>query len=378
MQIDPTLAVQYLDVAETMLLALDGQGNITHINRKACEVLEGTELQILGLNWFDVFLLPEEKAEIRTIFDDLMAGRMEPAERAEGNIQTLQGSRRIISWHNTPVISNSGRIRGTLSSGEDVTDRVRALEEKARLEHQIYSARKLESLGALAGGIAHDYNNLLTAILGNVDLALDECCAANPTIPFLVEIQTAAQRAAVLAHQMLAFSGRSEFSAQELDLAETARQMNGRLTANLPAQATYRFELDAPVPPVKADPYQVMQLIRNLVDNAAEALGPTGGEIAVHVGGMMCGREFLKENGLDRKLPEGHYAFVEVADTGCGMDQSTVDRLFDPFFTTKFTGRGLGLSAVLGIARAHSGDVVVHSQPGRGSQFRVLFPALAK
>lgn len=378
MQIDPKLAVQYLDIAETMLLALDAQGQVTHINRKACEVLEGTEEQILGLNWFEVFLLPHEKDEVRTIFDDLMAGRLNPAERAEGNIQTLLGTRRIISWHNTPLTDSSGRITGTLSSGEDVTERVRAQTEQARLERQIYFTRKLESLGALAGGIAHDYNNLLTAILGNVELALDESCASDPAIPFLVEIQTAAQRASKLAHQMLAFSGRGEFSAQKIDLADTARKMNGRLTANLPKRATFRFELDAPVPPVKADPYQVMQILRNLVANAAEALDPEGGEIAVHVGGMMCGRDFLEENGLDRMLPEGRYAYVEVTDTGCGMDQSVRERLFDPFFSTKFIGRGLGLSAVLGIARAHSGDVLVRSQPGRGSRFRVLFPALAE
>lgn len=263
----------------------------------------------------------------------------------------------------------------------DATARHRAEEEKLNLERQVQHAQKLESLGVLAGGIAHDFNNLLMGILGNADLAMDELPQSSPARSNLAEIEKASKRAADLARQMLAYSGRGQFLIEPIDLNEVVRDMAHLLEVSISKKAVLKFNFAENLPTFDGDMTQIRQIIMNLITNASEALGDSSGAIAISTGARLCDRDYLDMVGetlratLDEPLAEGVYLFLEVQDTGCGMDKVTIERVFDPFYTTKFTGRGLGMSAVLGIVRGHRGAINVYSEEGNGTTFRVLLPA---
>jgi PAS domain S-box-containing protein len=257
----------------------------------------------------------------------------------------------------------------------DITARKRAEDERRKLEAQIQHAQKLESLGVLAGGIAHDFNNILLAILGNLDLALAELPIVSPVRENLLEAEKASRRAADLCHQMLAYSGKGHFVIQALDLSELIEEMSHMLEVSISKKAVFRYDLAENLPLVEADATQIRQIVMNLVLNASEAIGEKSGLIRLATGAMECDRAYLAGTWLDENHPEGLYVHIEVSDTGSGMNEQTRAKIFDPFFTTKFTGRGLGLAAVLGIVRGHNGAIKVYSEPGRGTTFRVLFPS---
>ncbi len=258
----------------------------------------------------------------------------------------------------------------------EARERQRAEEERRRLEAKIQNAQKLESLGVLAGGIAHDFNNLLVGILGNADLALVKETPSSPQRKYLESIIIAAQRAANLSNQMLAFSGRGKFVTEAVDLAELVRDVVHLLEMPLSKQARIRFELPEEALTVEADPTQIRQLMMNLITNAADAVGDSGGLITISGGTSLCDSTYLSESYLLEDLPAGSYAHIDVTDSGEGMSPETLKKVFDPFFSTKFAGRGLGLAAVLGIVRGHRGTIRVDSEPGRGTTFRVLLPAI--
>ena len=257
----------------------------------------------------------------------------------------------------------------------DVTDRVRAEEERQRIEKQMQQAQKLESLGVLAGGIAHDFNNLLMGILGNASLAKDQIPEGTPLRTSVVAVEDAAKRAADLCRQMLAYSGRGQFIVEPIDLNCTVQDIAHLLEVSISKKALLKFALSDSLPPVMADVTQIRQVLMNLITNASEAVGDLSGVIRISTGAIECAREDLDKGIMNDHLGEGLYVYLEVADTGCGMDRKTRERIFEPFFTTKFTGRGLGLAAALGIVRGHKGMIKVYSEPGRGTTFRIMLPA---
>ncbi|GAG07392.1 unnamed protein product, partial [marine sediment metagenome] len=214
------------------------------------------------------------------------------------------------------------------------------------------------------------------AILGNADLALSGLAPESPARESLEEIEAAAKRAADLARQMLAYSGKGRFAVAAIHLRRLVEEMAHLLEASISKKAILKYDFAQSLPAIKADPTQIRQVVMNLITNASEAIGDDQGVISISTGVLECDRKYLSETYLDEQLPEGAYAYFEVADTGCGMDAKTLGKIFDPFFTTKFTGRGLGLAAVLGIMRGHNGALKVHSEPGKGTTFRVLFPCL--
>ena len=258
----------------------------------------------------------------------------------------------------------------------DITERKWAEEKRLQMERQMQQTQKLESLGVLAGGIAHDFNNLLTVILGNASLALDELPPVTPARDSLRSIEETSLRAAELCRQMLAYSGKGQCVIENIRLRDLIGEMISLLKASITKKAILNLNLKESLPPLRGDPSQIRQIIMNLVINASEALGEHSGAITISTGVMECSRDYLSEAFLDESLAEGLYVWLEVSDTGCGMDQETQRRIFEPFFTTKFTGRGLGLSAVLGIVRGHKGALKVYSEPGRGTTFKALFPAV--
>jgi PAS domain S-box-containing protein len=263
----------------------------------------------------------------------------------------------------------------TLLSALDTTDLVRAEEERRRLDLQMQQTQKLESLGVLAGGIAHDFNNLLVAILGNAGLALMELPPESPARQTVLDIETAAQRAAELTRQMLAYSGKGRFVIERLNLSRIVEEMAHLLEVSVSKRAVLKYRFAPDLPAVEGDATQIRQVIMNLITNASDAIGDRSGVISVSTGLMHADTAYLKSAYMDDDLPEGDYVYLEVADTGIGMDEATAARIFDPFFTTKFTGRGLGLAAVLGIVRSHRGAIKLYTEPGRGTTFKVLFPA---
>lgn len=259
----------------------------------------------------------------------------------------------------------------------DATDRRHAEEQRSVIEAQMKEAQKLESLGVLAGGIAHDFNNLLVGMLGHAELAMSDTVRSSAVARNLRGIIAAANQAAELTRQMLAYSGRGCSLLQDLNLNNVIKEMTRLLGVSISKTADLRLDLCSDLPAVSADGSQLRQVIMNLITNAAEAVGESPGEILISTGAMHCDSDYLHSAFHDQDLPCGQYVYVEVTDTGEGMDTETVSRIFDPFFTTKFTGRGLGLAAVQGIIRGHAGAIRVSSDVGRGTTFRVLLPASA-
>ena len=257
----------------------------------------------------------------------------------------------------------------------EVTERKQAEEERRKLEAQIQHTQKLESLGILAGGIAHDFNNLLMSVLGNADLALNELSPVSPVREYIADIESAAIRAADLCRQMLAYSGKGRFVVEALDLRELVEEMAHILEVSVSKKAVLNLHFADNLPAVRADATQIRQVLMNLITNASEAIGDRSGVISISTGAQDCERSYLSEMYLDDDLPEGLYTYLEVADTGDGMEKEVINRIFDPFYTTKFTGRGLGMAAVLGIVRGHGGAIKIYSEPGKGTTIKVLLPA---
>lgn len=253
-----------------------------------------------------------------------------------------------------------------------------AQEERNAFEAKLQHTQKLESLGVLAGGIAHDFNNLLMAIIGNAELALMDISHANPARKSVMEIETVSRRAADLCRQMLAYSGKGKFVVEPISLNDVISEIGHMLGVSIPKNVVLRYNLTDNLPAVEADASQMRQVLMNLVINAAEAIGESDGIITVSTCSVYCDQHYFEKTNINENLPNGDYVGIEVADTGEGMDNATVARIFDPFFTTKFTGRGLGLAAVLGIVRGHHGALKVYSEPGKGTTFKVLLPASKK
>jgi PAS domain S-box-containing protein len=259
------------------------------------------------------------------------------------------------------------RIAGV---GMDITDR-RKLEEKVR-----HSA-KLESLGVLAGGIAHDFNNLLTGILGNASL-LKEIVPATGSTGLLNNVIRASERAAQLSRQMLAYSGRGQFTVQPIDISRQVREFVTFIETTVSKNVAIRLRVTDGLPTVEGDEGQLQQVIMNLVVNAAEAIGEREGWVEVSTRFERTSTPLVSDLLPSQELPPGEYVMLQVSDNGSGMDDATRAKIFDPFFTTKFTGRGLGLAAVLGIIRGHRGTIRVNSHPGVGTCFQVYFPCSSR
>lgn len=292
----------------------------------------------------------------------------------EEHTKPVMGVERTFHAIKVPMHDASGEIVGICGISRDITNQKNAKKKRLELELQIQHAQKLESLGVLAGGIAHDFNNIIMAILGNANLVLMDLSTANPAYSNLKAIETAAKRATDLAKQMLAYSGKGKFLIEKISLNEAIDEMINILEISISKKAVIKYHLADNLPLIKADSTQIRQIVMNLVTNASDAINRTSGVISITTGVMDCDSDYLASTYIDESLVDGQYVYIEVTDTGCGMNKETMERLFDPFYTTKFTGRGLGLAAVLGIIRGHNGTIKVYSELGRGTSIKVLFP----
>ncbi len=290
-----------------------------------------------------------------------------PLKRRDGIIIWVRNTVRAVRDREGEILFYEGTL-------EDITERKQAEAERLRMERKLQQTQKLESLGVLAGGIAHDFNNILMVVLGNAELALKELDRLSPVRELMTEITDAARQAAELCRQMLAYSGRTFLAREPLDLPALIKDMSSLFNVTISRGVDLKLDLAPAL--LNGDPGQLRQVLLNLVINASEAIGDRGGVITISTGTVFCGTEELERTAAGAGLPEGEYAFLQVADNGVGMDEETRRRIFEPFFTTKFTGRGLGLAAVLGIVQGHRGAITVKSALEEGTSFRAIFPVL--
>jgi two-component system cell cycle sensor histidine kinase/response regulator CckA len=293
----------------------------------------------------------------------------------EYRVRHADGTERHLWERGHAVYDDAGNPVALEGLKVDATARKEAEARSREFDRQMVETQKLESLGVLAGGIAHDFNNLLTAVLGNASIARQALPASDPLQSQLQQIERAARRAADLCAQMLAYAGKSRLTTTRLDLSELVRDTTSLLEVTLNKSTRLHLDLGADLPYVQVDATQIRQIVMNLVINAADAVGDQGGEVALRTFTTEARHEELLAAVERPNLPTGRYVGLEVRDNGVGMPAEMLARIFDPFFTTKFSGRGLGLSAVLGIVRSHRGALFVESQLGVGSTFRLLLPA---
>lgn len=273
---------------------------------------------------------------------------------------------------NAAKLTRDGALRR--SPSEDLgADAPRESEERV-IDRRARDAERLESLGLMASGIAHDFNSIMMAVSTHAEIALEDLPADAPARANVEQIRRAAERAADLCKQLLTYAGRRAPATRPADLSELARDVVRLLRVRIPAAVELELELEERMPRVVIDEVQIRQLLMNLLTNAAQAIGDRGGRITIRTGVAWMAVEELEELQLGADLSPGRYAWCSVEDDGCGMDEATKARIFDPFFTTRPSGRGLGLATVLGIVRGHRGALDVTSAPGRGTTFRVLLP----
>ncbi len=348
---------EILDNISEGFLSVDVEWRLVHLNRAAERIFRLDRDETIGKVFWDLLAGlagTRIQAELRRAAED----------KAPVHIEDYFSTYDI--WLELNVYATR---YGLAILARDVT-------EQRRFNEQIRQTQKLESLGVLAGGVAHDFNNLLTGILGNASLALETISSNNPAKTMLRDVINASERAAHLTRQLLAYAGKGRFVIESLDLSDLVQQISSLIQTSIPKNVQLRLDLPPNLPCVEGDAAQIQQLIMNLVINGAEAIGEqTTGTVLVTTRAQDVDEDYIRTTFTPEQIAPGKYVTMEVHDTGIGMDAHTMAHIFDPFFTTKFTGRGLGLAAVMGIVRGHRGALKVYSTPGHGSTFKVLLPA---
>jgi len=365
-------AQNYLDIAGVMMVALDENGQVTLINKKACEMLNVTEEEAIGVNWFDRFLPKEIVGEIKGVFNKLIAGEHELVEFYENKVLTSDGRELFIAFHNNLVVNEQGEIAGVFFSGEDITARRRAESEQEKLKEQIRQVQKMEAIGTMAGGIAHDFNNILTAILGYAEFVKNEIPESGQAQEDIDQILKAGNRAKGLIGQILTFSRQEKMELMPIYPQVIIKETMKLLRSTIPTTVSIIQNISEDCGKIKADPTGIHQILINLVTNSVHAMDDKG------VLAVSLKQVNLKAYPLRFKpdFSPGTYVRLSISDSGAGMDPKTIERIFDPFFTTKEVGEGtgMGLAVVYGIVENHGGFIDVESEPGRGSTFHVFFP----
>jgi PAS domain S-box-containing protein len=342
-----------VETSEDAILSQDMDGVIRSWNLGAERIFGYTAHDALGKP-IGILLPPGRGHEERDIVERIRhGGRVK--HFATQRIRK-DGREIHVSLTVSPIHDSGGRVVGASHISRDIT-------EQMEFEEQMRQTQKLESLGVLAGGLAHDFNNLLTGIMGNASLAAGELRDPARMEQRIQEILQASERAALLIRQMLAYAGKGRFVVEALDLSAQVQEILPLLRTSVPRLIDLQLQLAPDLPAIAADRAQIQQVIMNLAINAAEAIEERPGTVTIATRSEQAGD--------DRQV------VLEVRDSGIGMDEATRTRMFDPFFTTKFTGRGLGLAAVMGIIRGHQGTISVESEPGRGTICTVVFPASA-
>ncbi len=348
------LAVTFRSLGEGVVVA-NSRGIVRLMNEAAAKLTGWTAREAVGRPLAEVFIVrdPNTRAHLDSSVSRLMQGAVPPVPSWEPKLLMQRNGGELLVEESAEPIRHKRALAGFVLVFRDVT-------ERHALERQIRDTERLQSVGRLAAGIAHQFNNILTSVIGYGELAKAKLPPDHEVRSLLATVLSASQRAAKLTSQLLAYAGKGTFVVERIDLSALVSKSRDLLEASLPANVKLAVEIAGTPLPFDGDPAQLQQVLMNLVANAAEAIGEAPGTIFV------------------RAAMDNGQAALEVEDTGCGMDQETLSRIFEPFFSTKFLGRGLGLPAVQGIARSYGGTVLVDSAPCRGSRFRVLLPLAQK
>jgi PAS domain S-box-containing protein len=322
------------------------------------------------------FVHPDDRASVEQTWERVLSTGERQMIRMR--VFRVDGVERHMISSAMLVRDGNGMAVRIVGTQVDVTEQVRSDEERARVESQLQQAQKLESLGVLAGGIAHDFNNLLVGILGNASLALLDLEPGAEARQSIAEIEQAAQRAAELTRQLLAYAGKGRYVVETADASTVVSEMTALMRTAISRNASLQMDLATSLPSIDVDLNQFRQVVMNLITNASDALDGKPGLISVRTGRQEVTREYLTGCAPGTQAEPGAYTYVEVHDNGIGMNDETRQRIFEPFFSTKFTGRGLGLAATIGIMRSHHGAVRVYSEVGSGTSVKLLFPTSAQ
>ncbi|MBN1379152.1 MAG: PAS domain S-box protein [Gammaproteobacteria bacterium] len=366
---------KYLSIAGVVFLVLDKQGSIRMINNKGCEILECEEDEIIGKNWFDEFIKESDRDNLKSVFSMVMCKDLKNVEYNVNSVITKSGHTRTIAWHNSMLTDNNGNVIGTLSSGEDITERI-------KLESQLMRSQKMDAIGKLAAGIAHDFNNILTAINGFAELSIKGVDKGSSVAGFLEEIKTAGNRAASLTGQLLAFSRKQMIEPKILNINNVIRDLGNMLQRLLSEDIKLNLLLADEECLIKADVSQIEQVLVNLTINSRDAILDNSepnrkSEITIETRKTVLDDTFCTEH---LGCTPGLYINITVSDTGKGISAENLDRVFEPFFTTKpkDKGTGLGLSTVYGIVKQNYGYIVPYSAPGAGAAFQIYWPIVTE
>jgi len=370
---------QILDCAGEGIYGVDLDGRISFANPAAARMLGWEVHELIGMCAHDLMRRGQAQpapmlAEGCPICEAVRGGIVR--QGVDTLFRRKDGTELTVDFISSPIRQH-GQLTGAVVVFRDTSERKRAENERRQLEARIQQSQKLESLGMLAGGLAHDFNNLLLAVLCNASLAIERLPPDSEACAFLNKIVKSGRRASELTRQMLAYAGRARYDVQPLELNSLVEEMVDLVGAALPKQVKVELNLAPDLPLVEGDASQLQQILMNLFMNGAESLGSQPGTVSARTSLRTLSAAELAADYIGNSLAPGDYVCLEVADTGCGMSPAVLARIFDPFFTTKATGRGLGLSALLGIVRSHSGAVRVISAPGQGTTFTLLFPPAA-
>ncbi len=355
-------AQRYLDVAGVAFLIMDEAGRVTLVNRKGGEILGRPEPEVLGRDWLATFVDPADRARVAA---EASAARPDDVILLEYGVLRPTGERRVISCYLTPLHDEHGDRTGLLASGVDIT-------AQRRLEAQLTKAQQLEAIGKLAGGVAHDFNNVLSVIKGNAVLLRRRIAEAGPQRRWVEQILASVERAAALTSSLLTFGRRQVLHPEPIELVELVRRFEQPLRRLVRDDVELLVTLPAEPLPVMADPLQIERVLMNLVTNAQDAM-PEGGRIVFSAARATLDAEGAAGAGVEAPGP---YARLSVADSGTGIGTDAQAHLFEPFFTTKEVGKGtgLGLSIAYAIVKQHHGVIHVASEPGKGATFTILLP----
>lgn len=355
------------------------QGKFDYLG-PACLSLTGytaEEIEAMGPRGILQQLHPEDEKKITQLINQLRSSKEhEWLGLVDYRFRHRDGQYRTFSDHLHVVYNESGKAAYLSGSARDITQ-ISRLEESLRiLEKKFQDSQKMAGLGLLASGIAHDFNNLMTVVLGNAELALLECGGSDGGV--LDEIKKTSLRAAELAHQMLVYTGKASLVISDINLCSVVKEMGLLLDVSISKKVTIQYCLADNIPLIRGDISQIRQVAMNLITNASEAIGDRSGVIAISIHEVELQPGELEKTVPPGGLPSGRYVRLEVSDTGDGMSEETMQKIFDPLFTTKITGRGLGLASLLNVVQKHNGAIEVKSEPGRGTIFRIYFPAEAQ
>jgi len=371
---------RYRVVSETtsdLVVELDAEGRLLFASASIEQVLGYSAEELVGTTPFNL-LHPEEVEPLTERFIQRLGASGRSGKGAVFRVRHRDGSWRWLRGGGVNFETADGETH-VVAVMSDVTEALRREAERSKLEDRVQETQKLESLGVMAGGVAHDFNNLLTPILGEASLSLMELPADSAVRRRIERIQRAAHHASTLTNQLLDYAGIGTLDAEPVDLSKLVREMGELLQTAVSKQAVLSYDLAADLPAARGDPRLLSQVVVNLLTNASEAVDarPGGGQINVRNGTQLLDGARRAGLVLGEEAADGEYVYFEVEDAGCGMTAETRARIFDPFFTTKFTGRGLGLAAVLGIVRKHGGSIEIDSEIDRGTRIRVLCPIAA-